>query len=397
MKALRSPVVFSLAALAWTGCASPPAPPPRTLTGDPVVDGQAMVQDAPAKDKTLWRYRTAVTAMRRGQFGVAKPLLDEALLTLGGILGPEASAKKGRSYFAEEAKKTFIGEPYERVMAYVYRGVLYWMDGEPDNARACFRSAQLTDADTENQAYASDYVLLDYMDGLVTRKLSGDGSDAFKRAQGLSKIARLPDYNPKANVLFFVEFGAGPLKYATGQYGQELRFRRGESPVKSALIKTEGLTLPVAACDDLYFQATTRGGRVMDHILANKAVFKSATDAAGDAAILSGAILAGSQQGRRNAGDEAGLALVLAGLASKIISATTTPAADTRCWDNLPQYLSFALLNLPPGPHVVTIEFLNAHGQVLANLTKTVNLTVPEPPREKVIFVSDQSSTPQTL
>jgi hypothetical protein len=30
----------------------------------------------------------------------------------------------------------FIGEPYERAMAYYYRGLLYWRDGEIDNARA---------------------------------------------------------------------------------------------------------------------------------------------------------------------------------------------------------------------------------------------------------------------
>ena len=54
------------------------------------------------------------------------------------------------------------------------------------------------------------------------------------------------------------------------------------------------INLPVAPCDDVNFQATTRGGRVMDHVLANKAVFKSATDTAGDAAIISGAILAGA-------------------------------------------------------------------------------------------------------
>jgi len=84
--------------------------------------------------------------------------------------------------FCSRIKKTFLGEPYERVMAYYYRGILYWMDGEPDNARACFRSAQLQDSDTVDKTYASDYALLDYLDGLASLKLGADGSDAFKRA-----------------------------------------------------------------------------------------------------------------------------------------------------------------------------------------------------------------------
>ena len=56
-------------------------------------------------------------------------------------------AARARGLFAAERTKPFIGEPYERVMAYYYRGILYWRDGQPDNARACFRSGQVIDSD----------------------------------------------------------------------------------------------------------------------------------------------------------------------------------------------------------------------------------------------------------
>ena len=98
-------------------------------------------------------------------------------------------------------------------MAYIYRGIIYWMDGEPDNARACFRSAEFEDSDAEKHQYAGDWVLPDYLDGLITTKLGGDGSDAFKRAQADAEGVKLPPYNLKANVLFFIEFGPGPTKY----------------------------------------------------------------------------------------------------------------------------------------------------------------------------------------
>ena len=87
----------------------------------------------------------------------------------------------------------------------------------------------------------------------------------------------------------------------------------------------------------------------------------------------------------------------LAGLASKLVSAASTPEADTRAWDNLPRYLSFACLPLPPGKHVMTVEFKDAAGKVAANLTKTVNFEIPPGGGDKVIFISDQSSTPQTI
>src|SRR6266496_5829586 len=187
------------------GCATTQTGESWQRTGDPIIDGRAASEHGPKRDRVLWEYRTAATAMRRGQFTDAKQLLDDALLTLGGIYGPDKEARKARGYFSSEAKKTFIGEPYERVMAYYYRGILYWIDGELDNARACFRSGEIMDSDAENKTYSSDYVLLDYLDGLTTAKLGGDGADALKRAAGESKLSHPPAIDAKANVLVFVE------------------------------------------------------------------------------------------------------------------------------------------------------------------------------------------------
>jgi hypothetical protein len=353
---------------------------------DPVLEYQNALRRVPEKDRVVWLYRTAANALRAGKLEEAKRALDDALLSVGGIAVDDKAARKSRGYFSPESKKTFLGEPYERVMAYYYRGILYWMDGEPDNARACFRSAQVQDSDTENRTYASDYVLLDYLDGLASAKLAADGSDAFKRAQAAYKGSSLPPYNPEANVLFFIEYGAGPMKYATGQHAEQLRFRNGTSPARSATVRVAEHSLQAGPYDDLFFQATTRGGRVMDHILANKAVFKTTTDTAGNAALISGAVLA------HNRGtQEVGLGLLAAGVLGKIVSASTTPAADTRMWDNLPQYLSFGAVRLPSGQHVATIEFNDAQGRALPHLTKTVTINIPEGARDAVIFISDKS------
>jgi hypothetical protein len=376
------------------GCATAPRHQ-IALTGDMAVDGPKMIAEGPPRDKVLWQYRAAAAAMRRADFATARTLLDDALLTLGGIFGKDSQARKSRSLFSRESRKTFIGEPYERSMAYFYRGVIYWMDGELDNARACFKSAEFEDSDAQNKDYAGDWVLLDYLDGFATAKLAGDGSDAFKRAKANAKNINLPEYDTKANVLFIVEFGPGPLKYATGEYQQELRIRSRKSSLISARLKTGGINLPVAPTDDVNFQATTRGGRVMDHVLGNKAEFKSATDAAGDVGLIGGAILASGGQGRKSAADEVGLGLLLAGLASKIISSSTTPEADTRTWDNLPQFISYATMSLPPGQHEVVVEFLEPGDKVVAALTKQITVNIADTARDKVVFVSDSSTTPQ--
>lgn len=277
MKSLWQPLLLAVA-LALAGCAT--TKPSVPLTGDIMVDAPNEIAHGPPRDRVLWEYRLAAAAMWQGQFNLAKQNLDDALLTLGGIYGKDPNAKKARSYFHAEASKTFIGEPYERSMAYIYRGIIYWMDGELDNARACFRSAEFEDSDAENHQYDGDWVLPEYLDGLATTKLDGDGSDAFKRAQAVARGVKLPPYRPNANALFFIEFGPGPTKYATGRYREELRFRVPPSPVTSAELSVDSLQIPIAPTDDVGFQATTRGGRVMDHILGNKAVFKSATDTA---------------------------------------------------------------------------------------------------------------------
>lgn len=391
MKKICPALIAAVLLLASSGCVTERQV--VTLSGNIMVDGPAMIDHGPPRDKVLWQYRLAAADMRQGRYQEAKQLLDDALLTLGGIYGKDPNARKARGYFHEEATKTFIGEPYERVMAYYYRGILYWMDGEPDNARACFRSAQFEDSVAEEQQFSSDYVLLDYLDGLATTKLAGDGADAFKRAEGLcKKFTKPPAYNPQANVLFFLEFGPGPRKYATGRYREELRFTVPPSPVHSAEIKVDGQTASVGPYDDLGFQATTRGGRVMDHVLANKAVFKTTTSAVGDAAIIGGAIAA-----QNRGSEDVGLGLLAAGILTKIVSGATTPAADIRAWDNLPRYLSFAALQLPPGQHVATIEFRDSGGTPLPNLTKTVTINVPADGHDKVVFVSDTSLTPLTI
>ena len=105
-------------------------------TGDPIIDGHSFINLGPPRDRVLWQYRTALAALRRGRDDEARGLLDDALLTAGGVLAHDPNARKARSYFHREARKTFLGEPYERVMAYYYRGILYWKDGELDNARS---------------------------------------------------------------------------------------------------------------------------------------------------------------------------------------------------------------------------------------------------------------------
>ena len=153
--------------------------------------------------------------------------------------------------------------------------------------------------------------------------------------------------------------------------------------------------VPLPAYDDLGFQATTRGGRVMDHILGRKAQFKATTDAASDFALAGSAVAANEGRRRDRRGkdnddaDAAAIGLGLLGVIGKIASSATKPQADTREWNSLPQRLSFAALRLPPGEHRGRIEFLDRDGAVLEQRTRDVTISVPAADRDTVVFLSE--------
>ena len=154
--------------------------------------------------------------------------------------------------------------------------------------------------------------------------------------------------------------------------------------MRSISLRLGAQKFPLVAYDDLQWQATTRGGRVMDHILANKAVFKTAT---GAAAIAAGATSIALANNRGNGALIAGGVAIVAG----ILSATTTPAADVRGWETLPRYLSFAALELPPGQHELWVDFLDASGRAV--VTKKTTFTVlPNATKDTVLFVSEHKS-----
>ncbi len=413
-------LLTALSILVLAGCVTRLPPPPVVRTGDAVVDDRAELAAALPRDRVLWEYRLGAATLRRGQDDEARARLDDALAQAASTLAAAGSAEaaNARKLFSRESEKPFVGEPYECIMAGFYRGILYWRDGEPDNARALFRSGEFTDSDTVDNKYAGDWVLLDYLDGLATAKLHGDGTDALARARK-SSAHPLPDYDLQANVLLFVEYGRGPQKYAAGQYGEQLHFRTTPSQAVSARLEVAGRTVGLAPWDDLNYQATTRGGRVMDHILGNKAVFKQGANAAGDVALTAAAVAAENARretshvvtdpnGRQHVvtetktsegAENTALALGAFGLVAKLAGAATQPVADTRTWDNLPQYLSFAALRLTPGEYPATLTFYDTAGQLLRARTQTFTISVPAAPaaltvaapapRDLVVFRSE--------
>jgi hypothetical protein len=372
-----------LSALGFAACQAPAIRRAPEFNGDLVAAGHRQIAKAPAHDKNRWRLITAVHALKLGRHSEARALLTTAMPSAGQILQANAHTRLAQSTFSPENVKGFHGESHERAMGWFYHGMFYWMDGEPDNARACFRTAQLMDALAAQPEHRADWVLLDYLDGYITTKLSRDGSDARTRAQANAGDTALPPYNTKANVMIFLQFGFGPMKKTGGDVGEKIVYNGGHSQARSASITVGGRPVIAPIFDNLTFQASTRGDRAMDAILAKKATIKKAGDLVGDIGVTGGAILASQPET-----EGAGVALLSAGLVGKIVGGSAEPRADTRTWTNLPQHLSFAALQLPTGTHTAVIEFLDANGIALPDRQKNVSVTV-QTGRDTVVFVAD--------
>lgn len=117
------------------------------------------------RNQVLNRLRAGLTAMEFGYNSLASKTFDEALLTIETIYGGDEKAKQARALFTAEDRKVFRGEPYERAMAFYYRGVLYLMEGDYENARASFRSGSLQDTLAEKEEYQQDFALLEFLEG----------------------------------------------------------------------------------------------------------------------------------------------------------------------------------------------------------------------------------------
>ncbi len=103
----------------------------------PVV--QQLLQEGD-RNFVLNHLRLGVQAMEIGQYDVAAQSFDQALGIITSVYADSESAARARSLWIEEGSKDFRGEPYERAMAFYYRGLLDLMDGEYDTARSSFRS-----------------------------------------------------------------------------------------------------------------------------------------------------------------------------------------------------------------------------------------------------------------
>ncbi|WP_282010106.1 tetratricopeptide repeat protein [Nitrospina watsonii] len=291
------------------------------------------------RNQVLNDMRVGLAAMELGHYSLARDALDRALLNIETIYADDATARNARSLWYEEGKKDFKGEPYERAMAYYYRGLLYILEGDFENARASFKGGVLQDAFAEEEQNRCDFALLIFLQGWVSDKM-GDrdlARMAYEEVKRLRPDFQLPD--PGHNVLVIVETGTSPRKVSDGIGHGELKFRRGRGFVESrAHLKLNGSTYDAYPMEDIYWQATSRGGRQFDKILEGKVHFRQTNAMVGSALtdIAAKTMIMAPLMENSGSFQIAAGALGLVGATQMALAANTKTQADTRYWNNLP-------------------------------------------------------------
>lgn len=282
--------------------------------------------------------RLGLAAMEAGAYGDAEWAFDQSLERIEAFYGSSDTAKAARSKWTSEGIKDHKGEPYERVMAYYYRGLLYLREGDYQNARAAFVAGEFQDTLSEAEEFQGDFALMNYLAGWSSY-CAGDAGlaeEAFALAERTNPAIRRPT---KETTLLVADLGRGPVKFGRGMSGRLLTFveAEGHGATESASVSVGAgksrQTLPLAEYSNLAFQATTRGGRAFDAILDGKASLQSGMRNTAEVGYLM------TQSGV--------LPLQVAGLLVTLVSGgvgnQVKPDADVRVWDTLPHHVAVGL------------------------------------------------------
>lgn len=336
------------------------------------------------RNRVLNEMEIGARSMWSGDTDTGKASFDQAILRIQSVFADSPTAADARKLWYDEGSKLFKGEPYERAMAFLYRGLLYLREADYENARAAFRQGLMQDAFAEESQNRADFAALLFLDAWASH-LNGD-TDMSEETQKQLKLLRpnFPGIAPDADALVYVETGLAPRKLGDGANHSYFVFKRGKAFTerRAELVQGDSVT-PIVPVEDVFYQAATRGGREVDQILQGKATFKNTTGAIGSVfsdtvlAINDNAALQGS-----SLGDAAG---VLAGISvvSLIISSNTKPAADTRTWSSLPDTIHVLTLSTKGKPAPGVVRFLDKDGAPVAGLDR--DITFQTDPRGAVL------------
>ena len=196
---------------------------------------------------------------------------------------------------------------------------------------------------------------------------------------------------PVPNGILIVETGTAPRKVSDGLNAEKVKMFRGKNfTERVAKVSIDGGELVTLwPMEDVYFQASTRGGRPIDFLLKGKAKYATTSSGIGSAFSDLGSSLSMTFSYQQSVTYAAGGAtsvtltnaragadgLEALGAVTSLIGSFINPAADVRYWDNLPDAVHIVPMALAPGAHRLVIHFFSADGREVTELQREVSMT----------------------
>ena len=332
---------------------------------------------ASGNDEVLKNMESGFAEFRAGKLKPAERLFDQVLNNIETVFADSESARKARSLWYSEDNKAYKGEPYERSMAYYYRGLLYLLNTEYGNARASFLGGLMQDAFAEEAQHRSDFASLMLLSAWSARLMGS----AYLEKDGFEELLKFrPDFilpDASHNTLVVVETGAAPRKLADGIGHYELVYRKGKGLEDvTVALSSKGASLNLYPIEDLFWQASTRGGRQVDRIIKGKAVFKSEQAAFGSGlskaannALVVSELFEESSEIALISG-----ALSLIGVGQMAVSTKVDARVDTRYWSTLPAMLHVQTLHLDQNVNELDFSFIDDFDDPLAELNQSAKV-----------------------
>jgi tetratricopeptide (TPR) repeat protein len=358
----------------WLSCSLPVA----AQVSDALTKAMQRVTQSAPRDRVMYQLQAATLALDGGHVQTATSLFDEALASISAVYAQTEQAARARSLWYNEGSKDYKGEPYERVMAYYYRGVIDMIAGDYENARASFKSGLMQDALAEEEQHRADFALMLYLEGWCSLRL---GAHALAK-EAFDEFAKLrPNIPPPTadhDTLILIETGKSPRKLQDGVGGNKLVYRQGKRfAERTATIDLAGAVAKPFLIESVFWQASTRGGRAIDGIIDGKLALKSnAESLSATVADVANNLQPYAPIINRGGGALAGVA-ALAGIGA-LLGSNIGTRADIRYWNNLPDSVHVLTLKRPANAMSASLTFLDQSAKPVPELSKMVQLSIDQ-------------------